>query len=367
MKNTTEQFFVIVPPGFEQICATELQCITSSPLDISHGGIAFKGKLRELYLANLWLRCATRVLVRLDCVKSRDFPTLFQKAVRLPWGKFIKPQRHVTVRVSCHTSRLNHSDRVAETIQQSIYKALDATPAENQLQDPQLVFARFEDDMCTISVDSSGELLHKRGYRQCSSIAPIRETLAAGCLLHCNWHGALPLWDPFCGSGTLPIEAALLAANIPPGLQRHFACQQWPGYRDGLWQTLVSEAKKARHEVKVAITGTDISEQALQSALRNAQHAGVADMVDFHCVDALQAQAPAAAGMIICNPPYGERLKTAEDSKQLLSRLRAQLCAHYSGWSGWALLPQEMPANAHNFAFSNGGLDVTLYPLHKNS
>ncbi len=365
MKNTTEQFFAIVTPGFEQLCATELHQITSAPLNISHGGISFSGKLRELYLANLWLRCASRILVRLDSVKSRDFPTLFQKAVHLPWGKFIKPQRQVTVRVSCHTSRLNHSNRVAETIEKAIYKALNATPSDDTDLEPQLVFARFEDDICTISVDSSGELLHKRGYRQSSTVAPMRETLAAGCLLRSDWRGELPLWDPFCGSGTLPIEAALLAANIPPGLQRSFTCQQWPGYRDGLWQTLVSEARKVRREVQVTITGSDNSEQAIQAATNNAQHAGVADMVHFHLADAMQAQAPAATGMIICNPPYGERLTTTGSPKQLLVRLQAQLRANYPHWSGWALLPQDTAASSDNFSFSNGGLAVTLYPLHR--
>lgn len=365
MKNTTEIFFAIVPPGFEHLCAAELRQITSSPLNICYGGIAFSGKLRELYLANLWLRCASRVLVRLDCIKCRDFPTLFQKSLRLPWGKFIKPQRRIEVRASCHTSRLNHSARVAETIEQAIYKALDATPVDCTNLEPQLVFARFEDDMCTISVDSSGELLHKRGYRKNSAVAPLRETLAAGCLLHCNWRGNLPLWDPFCGSGTLPIEAALLAANMPPSLQRSFSCQLWPGYREGLWQTLVSEAQKVRREVKVSITGSDINATVLQAAISNAQHAGVADLVSFKLADAMQAQAPAATGMIICNPPYGERLKTSGNSRQLLVRLQGQLRDNYPHWRGWALLPQETTDSSDSFSFSNGGLNVTLYPLHK--
>jgi len=193
----------------------------------------------------------------------------------------------------------------------------------------------------------------------------LRETLAAGCLFQCNWDGKLPLWDPFCGSGTLPIEAALIAANIPPGLQRSFAYQMWPGYRDGLWQTLKSEAQQVRREVGVSITGSDISAAALQAAISNAQQAGVAELVRFHQADAMGGPAPASTGVIVCNPPYGERLKLSGNCAQLLSSLKTQLRTHAPHWSGWALLPQGIATNSKDdFSFSNGGLDVSLYPLH---
>ena len=365
MKNTTEQFFVIIPPGFEDICAKELAQLTDAPLTMSRGGISFEGKLRDLYLANLWLRCASRILVRLDSIKCRDFPTLFRKATRLPWGRFIRSGRPLSLRVTCRGSRLNHSDRVAKTIEDAIQKVLgnNATD-ENKHLPTQTIFVRLEDDLCTLSIDSSGELLHKRGYRVRSTAAPLRETLAAGCLMLCNWHGEQPLWDPFCGSGTFPIEAALIAANIPPGLQRDFAFMHWPGFRLGLWNTLISEANRARQAIQVPIEGSDISEQALIAAHENANHAGVAEMLSFRHDNALHAQPEADHGLLICNPPYGERLSSSQSPALLLRQLTAQQKTHYPQWNGAVLLPQDkdMPNNTI-LNFSNGGIDVALYPI----
>ena len=364
MKNTTEQFFVIVPPGFEDICAKQLAQLTDAPLTMSRGGISFEGKLRDLYLANLWLRCASRILVRLDNIKCRDFPTLFRKATRLPWGRFIQPGRPVSLRVTCRGSRLNHSDRVAKTIEDAIHKALgNSTEDKNKHLPAQTIFVRLEDDLCTLSIDSSGELLHKRGYRTRSTAAPLRETLAAGCLMLCNWHGEQPLWDPFCGSGTFPIEAALLAANIPPGLQRDFAFMHWPGFRLGLWNTLIIEANKVKQTIQVSIEGSDINEKTIIAAQENADHAGVTDVVSFRQADALQSQPESDHGLLICNPPYGERLSSSQSSVLLLRQLTAQLKTHYPQWNGAVLLPQDnnMPQKTI-LNFSNGGLDVALYP-----
>ncbi|OQY20563.1 MAG: hypothetical protein B6I36_00675 [Desulfobacteraceae bacterium 4572_35.1] len=380
MKNTSEDFYVIMPPGFEQICAKELKQFLDTPLTITRGGISFTGKLRELYLVNLWSRCASRILVRIGSVKCRDFPTLFNRASRLPWGRFIKPHHKVALRVSCHSSRLNHSDRVATTIEEAIHKALGSIPVSEEISpEQQTVFVRIENDICTLSVDSSGDLLHKRGYRQQATNAPLRETLAAGCLLHCNWTGQEPLWDPFCGSGTFPIEAALIAANIPPGISRKFAFMSWPGFRRGLWEALLSEADRGiKKETGITIDGSDIDEQAVESARQNAQQAGVAQFITFRHADAFQAQAPTDDGLIICNPPYGERLALTSTPTKLLKKLGRQLHDNYPSWHGYALLPYHGTPSATTsvlssnekdktlFNFSNGGIDVALYPLDKS-
>lgn len=365
MKNTTEQFFVIVPPGFESTCATELARLTDAPLTICHGGITFEGKLRDLYLANLWLRCASRVLVRLDSFTCRDFPSLFRKALRLPWGRFIHPDRPLKVRVTCRSSRLIHSDRVAETIENAIHKSLGSPIKEiNKGQEDQIIFVRIDEDVCTISIDSSGDLLHKRGYRVKTTAAPVRETLAAGCLLHCNWRGETPLWDPFCGSGTFPIEAALIAANIPPGSQRTFSFMHWPGFRQGLWNALISEANKLQRPTNVMISGSDKDEDALNAAQQNAKKAGVDTMIQFHQHDAFDDYPP-FEGLIICNPPYGERLESAFSPAKLLKKLTQQF-GNSDKISTAILLPQDkqMPQNTL-LKFTNGGLDVALYSTKK--
>jgi len=367
MKNTTEQFFIIVPPGFESACAKELSQLTDAPLTLSHGGITFKGKLRDLYLTNLWLRSASRILVRLDNFNCRDFPSLYRKSLRLPWGRFIQPGRPLSLRVTCRGSRLIHSDRVAETIEDAIHKALGTTAAEhNNNQEQQTIFVRIDNDQCTISMDSSGELLHKRGYRVKSTAAPLRETIAAGCLLHCNWSGETPLWDPFCGSGTFPIEAALIAANIPPGRQRRFSFMNWPGFRQGLWNTLIAEANKLKREVKVAICASDLSEEALTFAHLNARQAGVESMIHFHQQDAFTPYPQFIEGLIICNPPYGERLASDLSPQKLLKKLTGQFKSH-DKISTAILLPQDkqMPHDPL-ITLSNGGLDVALYSTIKS-
>ena len=182
--------------------------------------------------------------------------------------------------------------------------------------------------------------------------------------MHCNWHGTQPLWDPFCGSGTFPIEAALIAANIPPGLQRDFAFMYWPGFRHGLWSSLISEANKTRQTPNVTIAGSDIDEKTLAVAKNNAQQAGVAELTNFRIADAFSAGPSNEQGLLICNPPYGERLRLSQSPAQLFTQLQAQLATHYPQWSGFALLPQN--AHIHSPAtlkFSNGGLDVALYKL----
>lgn len=361
MKNTTEQFFVIVPPGLESTCAKELATITDSPLTSTHGGITFEGKLRELYLANLWLRCASRILVRLDNFSCRDFPTLHRKSLRLPWGRFIQPNRPLNLRVTCRGSRLIHSDRVAETIENAIHKALGTKTDHHGDLSEQIIFVRIDNDQCTISIDSSGELLHKRGYRVKSTAAPMRETLAAGCLLRCGWNGESPLWDPFCGSGTLPIEAALIAANIPPGRQRQFSFMNWPGFRQGLWNALISEANKIEKKVTVNIIGSDINQEALESARLNAKQAGVDEIIQFHHHDAFNPFAQFDEGLVISNPPYGERLKSDLSPPRLLNKITNQFKLQEK-ISTAILLPRDkqMPQDPL-LSLTNGGLDVALY------
>ncbi len=369
MKNTPEQLFVIVPPGLEQICAKELKQLTNAPLTVTHGGISFIGKLNEIYSTNLWLRCASRILVRLDNFKCRDFPTLFNKASRLSWGRFIQPNQAATIRVSCRESRLIHSDRIADTIDEAINKAMGRKAGDTDKCQPlQTIYARLEDDICTISIDSSGELLHKRGYRQKTTAAPLRETIAAACLMQCNWHGEKPLWDPFCGSGTIPIEGALLAANIPPGMQRNFAFMNWPGFRKGLWQTIIIAANKNRQTIDYQINGSDINEQALAAAQENAKHAGVAEMINFTQGDALTAQPENEQGMLICNPPYGIRLATDNTPVKILAKMHQQLNSNYPTWQGWAILPinhnlPQIIPTTEQLTFSNGGIDVALHKI----
>ncbi len=368
MKKNDDTLFAVVPPGLEGVCAEELAGLGLAPLQVLPGGVEFHGGLRELYLANLWLRSASRVLVRLGEVRSRDFPDFYRKLVRLPWGRFLKAATAVQVRASSRGSRLLHTGRIAETIEAAINRALgrEAAPAG---EGAQLVLARFEGDVCELSIDSSGELLHRRGYREETAHAPLRENLAAGILQLLGWDGSTPLVDPMCGSGTFVIEAALLAANRPPGIERTFAFMHWPRYRPGLWQALRLEAEQVRRPVAVPLLGSDRDPRALAAARRNAERAGVDAGVRFECVELARLQAPAPAGLLLANPPYGARLEAGSDLGPLYRTLGQALRGPFAGWRGALLCPADAPLAATGCVptplaqLHNGGLPVTLFTL----
>ncbi len=212
MKSRKETIFAVVAPGLEAVCAGELAHLGIDGRMVP-GGVEFEGGLEALYRANLWLRTAGRLLVRLGSMKARDFPDLFNKAKRLPWGKFIRPGTPLEVRAASHRSRLMHSGRLAETIAAAAAQALGSGTAATE-GIAQRVLVRLEDDRCQISIDSSGERLHRRGYRQSVTRAPLRETLAAGVLLLLGWDGSVPLLDPMCGSGTFRYRRGALGAAV---------------------------------------------------------------------------------------------------------------------------------------------------------
>lgn len=366
MGNVKFELFAVTAPGLEAVCARELAALALAGVRPVAGGVEFAGELRDLYRANLWLRSASRVVVRLGGFRSRDFPELYRKALRLPWGRFIRPGTRVALRVASHRSRLLHTGRIAATVSEAIDRALGrpAPPADGP---EQLILVRFEEDACLISVDSSGELLHRRGYREETAHAPLRETLAAGLLLLLGWDGTVPLLDPLCGSGTLPIEAALLAGNRPPGGRRQFAFMAWPRYRPGLWQALLAEAGRGERESAVPIRGADRDPAALAAARRNAERAGVADRVVLSVGELAQTPAAGGAGLLLCNPPYGLRLGREEDLRPLFRTLGELSRRSLPGWRVAFLAPAEHLARATGLPLrplallNNGGIAVTLW------
>lgn len=365
-KDRTLNMFAVVAPGLEAVCARELAALELPGAVAGPGGVAFSGTLRDLYRANLQLRTASRVVVRLGTFRCRSFPELFRQAQNLPWGQLVRPETSLQLRVTSRASRLFHTGRVAETVRAAADRAL-GRPAERNAAGEQLVLVRLQDDRCQISVDSSGPLLHRRGYRLQGAAAPLRETLAAGLLLLCGWRPDQALVDPLCGSGTLPIEAALLAANRPPGRDRAFAFMAWPGYRPGLRAALQAEADRHVRPVTVPIRGSDRDPSVIAAAQDNAARAGLAEVIEFAAADLAAARLPPGPGLVLCNPPYGERLGGREDLLALFARL-GEFCR--SGGPGWRccfLAPEERLSRATGLsvrplaALDNGGLALTLF------
>lgn len=377
----TETCFAVAAPGLEAFTAAELTRLGLLPADsparlVSEtgedaGGVEFEAGLPGIYLANLHLRTASRVLVRLGSFYTTTFSQLRQEAGRLPWERYLIPARPVAIRVTCHKSRLYHSDAVAERVAGAIADRLrKACPVVKSAADdpepPQLIVVRLTNDLCTISVDSSGALLHRRGYRLATAKAPLRETLAAGMLLAAGYDGSAPLLDPFCGSGTIAIEAALLARRFAPGRHRRFAFMNWPHYDSTAYQKLLNEANAAILNTVAPIFASDRDAGAIEMAKANAERAGVLKNIEFTCQAVSSLQPPAGPGWVITNPPYGVRVASSKDLRNLYARFGQLLREHFPGWqlavlcSENALLNQMGLPLDRSLGLVNGGIPVRL-------
>ena len=327
--------------------------------------------LSALYRANLHLRTASRVLARLgNFFHATTFPQLHQRLAALPWERFLVPGQPVSMRVTCHKSRLYHSDAVARSVSAALEERLGRpsplTRADEESDRPsQVIVVRLVEDICTVSVDSSGALLHKRGYRQAVAKAPLRETLAAALLLASGWDRVSPLLDPFCGSGTIPIEAALLALGIPPGLHRRFAFMDWPGFDDSLWQSILAGVS-SRPLNRPIIQASDRDAGAIRSAQANAERAGVLELIDFKCQAVSSILPPNTPGWVVTNPPYGMRLSGPHDLRNLYAQFGNVLRLQCPRWNisvlcGDPLLFGQIQVKMDtSLALINGGVRVRL-------
>ena len=364
MAQPTWECFAVTPPGVEELCAAEMRTLGIEPRVVA-GGVECDVVPRDLYRLNLWSRVAARVLVRLGRFRCRDFPELHRSLLRLPWGRFIRPGRACRVRASSSESRLNHSGRIAETVLAAVSKALGGEVPAPADGGEQLIFVRFERDFCTLSVDSSGALLHQRGYRHEAVAAPLRENLAAAILLRCGYDGHRALLDPMCGSGTFAIEAALIAAGLPPGANRKFAFMDWPHFRPHVW-TLCLQERGVVSAAPAPIIANDIDPQALAAARANAAAASVAERITFCQGAARDLVAPAEAGLLVWNPPYGERLGNREALLDLYHEFGAVCRGALKSWDiAWLSAdPRFVRALKIGcrkiWSFSNGGIGVEL-------
>ena len=329
----SERFTAVCSPGLAPFAAAEL-----GRLGVGARGLEFEGSLAELYRASLHLRAADRLLLRLGEFPAAAFPALAHGALRLPWERVLAPERPVAFRVSCVKSKLYHERAIAERLAAAVERRLGrASPAgkfdENSAEpQPQLFFARLERDRCSVFADASGALLHKRGYRLATAKAPLRETMASALVTASGWTPDAPLLDPFCGSGTIAIEAALLARRIAPGLSRRFAFMDWPGFDAALWERLKEEARGAGIHMPLTILASDRDAGAIRAALANAERAGVADAIRFSCRAVSAVEPPAKKGWIVTNPPYGVRVGEKKPLRDLYARLGAVLRERCPGW-----------------------------------
>jgi putative N6-adenine-specific DNA methylase len=342
---------------------------------VDAAGVTFNATAAELLTANLWSRIASRIVVRIAHFTARDFATLERRAKAVDWSLVIPAASVVRLRVTCRKSRLYHSDAVAERVARAIESRVKGVRVDQRGVDDdesddstQLIIVRFDHDECTISADSSGALLHRRGWRQAIAKAPLRETLAAAMLRACDWNGDCALVDPFCGSGTIGIEAALRARNIAPGLGRAFAMESWSGASRELSQQLRRDAaSRAIDGLTIPIVMSDRDAGACAAALSNAERAGVAGSVTIvqRALSDVDLETIADDGLVLTNPPYGQRLSEGADLRGLYSRL-GDIVRAGGNWHLAMLAPEqrlEVPLGMRLrklFRTSNGGIDVSL-------
>ena len=367
----TEKLFIVAAPGLEALTARELATLGLTGVTVA-GGMELRGGLDSIYRANLHLRTASRILVRLGEFYAAAFSELRKKASRLPWERYLAPGQPVALRATCHKSRLYHSDAVIERVLGAIgdrlgqAAPLSAWDEESEGQPPQGVVIRLANNLCTISVDSSGALLHQRGYRLATAKAPLRETLAAAMVLASGWDGRAPLLDPFCGAGTILIEAALWARRIAPGKARRFTFMDWPGFDASLWEATLAAALAAERPLEAPLLGSDRDAGAIQFAAANAVRADVAADIEFSCRPLSAIAPPPGPGWLITNPPYGVRVSAAKDLRNLYAQFGNILRRRCPGWqvaflcNSVPLMRQTGFTLERSHSWSNGGVRVYL-------
>jgi putative N6-adenine-specific DNA methylase len=376
--------FAVVAPGLEAIAAAELRAIGIPAATAEPGGVGFHATDAELFAANFHARTVSRIIVRVAEFRATAFVDLEKRARAIAWDTIVAPGSAVRLRVTCKKSKLYHSDAVAQRVFDAIArrvpgvshvgaaKSAGGDPDDDDAPDggdAQLFIVRFMRDVCTVSADSSGALLHRRGYRLATAKAPLRETLAAALLAGARWNGTTPLLDPMCGSGTIAIEAAMLARRIAPGSIRTFACERWPAAPTEAFAGVRSSATDGvLAQSPVLIAASDRDAGAITASLANAERAGVRGDIEFS-VGALSAITPQPApGTIVVNPPYGARVGAGAggELRNLYAQLGNVLRAKRNGWT-LAMISADKSLDAQvklkfseALKFKNGGIPVRL-------
>lgn len=363
-RNTSFEIFLTALPGLEEALLAEVRGKGFRRPRAVPGGVVLEGGWPEVWRANLWIRGAGRVLARIARFRVEHLAQLDGRARHLPWAAVLRPDIPVRVEATCSRSRIYHSGAAAERIERAIRETLGAPVSEEA---EVTVRVRIENDICTVSLDTSGDLLHRRGYKQAVNVAPMRETMATLFLRQCGFEGNEPVFDPMCGSGTFIIEAAEIAAHLNPGRDRAFAFAQLATFDPEAWARM--RGVNPFRVPQARFFGRDRDAGAITMSQANAERAGIAAFTDFQRATISEATPPPGPpGLVIVNPPYGNRLG---DRKQLLPLYQALghvLLTRFSGWRVGLVAAEPRLAQATRLPFlpssppvPHGGLRVTLH------
>jgi putative N6-adenine-specific DNA methylase len=318
--------------GLEAVVARELKELGYRDLTVENGRVLFTADLEAIPKTNLWLRSADRVQLLLGEFEARTFDGLFEQTKALPWEDWITEDGEFPVQGKSIKSQLHSVPDCQAIVKKAIVERLKETYQVQWFQETGPLYSvqiALLKDRATLTIDTSGAGLHKRGYRTEGGLAPIKETLAAALVQLSHWQPGRLLLDPFCGSGTILIEAALIGDNIAPGLTRRFAAEDWPQLGKELWQAARKDASLAMEDNPLKLQGSDIDEAAVSIARKNADNAGVADKIHFQRRELAQVRSSVKYGCLITNPPYGERL----EAPAVLYREMGKVFAPWDTWS----------------------------------
>ncbi|QYO75726.1 THUMP domain-containing class I SAM-dependent RNA methyltransferase [Devosia salina] len=356
--------FLVATPGLEAPLCEEALAAGFSGAVVTDGGVTFPGTWPDVWRANLMLRGATRVLARVASFRAMHLAQLDKRARKVDWTSVLRPDIPVHVEASCRRSRIYHAGAAAQRVATAITQTLGAPIAEDAAL---RMLVRIEDDLVTISIDTTGASLHKRGFKEGVAKAPMRETMAAMFLRQCGYSGTEPVLDPMCGSATFVIEAAEIALGLRPGRERDFAFEHLPGFDPDAWTDLRKPA--ALTPTALRFHGTDRDPGAIRMATENAARAGVADLTRFEQKSIEDLTPPdGPAGLVIVNPPYGTRIGSKGPLIGLHRTLGTVLKTRFAGWRVGIVTADKQLAQATGLSFDtplppvlHGGIRVALY------
>ncbi len=374
-------FYVVSSPGLEDITLAEVRSLGYPKAKRIEGGVSIIGSTRDLYRCNFLLRTASRIYLRLCEGETHRFTDIAKLLARCELNQFADKDTPITVSATSHASTLYHTGAIEKAAREAIeLGGLSTLGKQNEVGDDRKIqlSIRIVRNQCTVSLDTSGAPLHHRGYKLAAGSAPLRETLAAAILRAVDWNPSVPVIDPFCGSGTIPIEAAMVAGNIAPGVLRTFGFHRWPALNRGAWSSVVSEvgakgAEPGEEEARsplantFSIEGSDLNCETTTQAHKNAERARVGHIVRFYCRDACDLPQLLPGSLIICNPPYGARLEEPGFALKLLNRFGLAAKKRAKGSTLAVLLPSGLPASSlglsveEKLCFLHGGKRVRLY------
>jgi len=327
--------------GLEEVLATELRNIGATDVEVHNRAVSFTGDLRIMYKANLWLRTALKVLLPIEKFRAKNETQLYDGIKKIKWDDYIDKEGRFVIRTSLKSDFFNHSQYVSlkskDAIADQFRDKYGIRPSVDLTHPDLSIDIHINKDEVTVSLDSSAESLHRRGYRTDSTLAPINEVTAAGMILLTGWNGEGNYVDPMCGSGTLLIEAAMIAKNMPPNLNRaQFGFERWKNYDPALFAQVREEAVAAIRESKASIFGSDKTFKAIEISRENITRAGLDEDIKVSNKRFEEVKGPEGGGIMIINPPYGERLPI-EEIGAFYKMMGDQMKKEFDGYDVWVI------------------------------